>query len=154
TVGNWSDGSLLGGGTPYVTTLSSGGKDLEGSQGYWGKFRDVFDPSFEVETRRRIAAGARPSAADPWCIGYFVDNEISWGEELSLAEAALASPAEEAAKRAFREDLRARHRSIEALNAAWGTRHASWDALLSSREVPDRQRARADLAAFAERTAD
>jgi hypothetical protein len=33
--------------------------------------------------------------------------------------------------------LRAKYRTIEALNKAWGTGHASWDALLAHREPPD-----------------
>ena len=49
------------------------------------------------------------SVGDPFCIGYFVDNELGWGDELSLANAALASPPEQAAKREFLADLRQRN---------------------------------------------
>ena len=155
TVGNWSDASMTSPAiTPYVTTLHSGGKVLEGSEGYWGKFADVFDPSFEAETRRTIGEGARGTAGDPFCIGYFVDNELSWGDELSLALAALKSPADSSAKRAFLEDLKARYGTVERLNEAWGSRHRSWEALLESRASPDRQKALKDLEAFTRRTAE
>ncbi|NLC57962.1 MAG: beta-agarase [Armatimonadetes bacterium] len=155
TIGNWSNESVTRlRQTPYVATIHFGGKELEGSEGYWGKFRDVFDPSFRAEIRKQMAAEVGRTAGDPWCLGYFVDNEIAWGDEVSLAEAALKSPAEQAAKRAFLDDLRAKYTTIEKLNAAWGTAHPSWEALLAHRGAPDRQRAWDDLTAFYARTAE
>ena len=110
TIGNWSDASIYRmRKTPYVVTIHSGGRILEGSQGYWGKFADVFDPRFAESIRADAARHQAPSAEDPWCLGYFVDNELSWGDELSLAEAALASPADQPAKRALLADLRAKY---------------------------------------------
>ncbi|MHC4591345.1 MAG: beta-galactosidase, partial [Planctomycetota bacterium] len=88
------------------------------------------------------------TAGDPWCIGYFVDNELTWRGEVSLAAAALESPPEQPAKKAFVEDLKAKYGSVDGLNAAWGTEHASWDALLESRQAPPRQKAKQDLGAF------
>ena len=90
TIGNWSDVSIYQmRKTPYVVTIESGGRTLEGSQGYWGRFADVFDPGFAQSIRADAARHQAASADDPWCLGYFVDNELSWGDELSLAEAAL-----------------------------------------------------------------
>ncbi len=40
------------------------------------------------------------------------------------------------------------------LNAAWGTAHASWDALLTSTDAPDKAKAADDLAAFYTRSAE
>lgn len=154
TVANWSDPSLFADHkTPYTPTVHVSAPALEGSAGYWGKFHDVFDPRFR-EGLRRSMASHKTEAADPWCLGFFVDNELGWGDELSLAAAALASPAEQPAKRAFLDDLKAKYKTIEAVNAVWGTKHASWDALAQSREVPDRKKAHDDLAAFATRTAE
>jgi hypothetical protein len=101
-----------------------------------------------------MAARRGGSAGDPWCLGYFSDNEMSWGDELSLALAALRSPADQPAKRAFVADLEARYGEVEKLNARWGTSHGSWEALRVSREVPDRERARLDLELFYTRTAE
>jgi len=158
TIANWSDPDIYlmkePRRTPYCVAVHFGGKELEGSQGYWGKFRDVFDPSFKAALRERMAQEVGTSAKDPWCIGYFVDNELSWGDEVSLAVAALASPPEQAAKKAFLDDLQARHGTIEKLNAAWGTNHASWDALRNHRGAPDKKKAWADLTAFYTRTAE
>ena len=82
------------------------------------------------------------SANDPWCIGYFSDNEMSWGDDTSLALGALGSPAEQAAKIVFIADLKAKYGDISNLNTAWGTRHDSWNALLTNRAAPDPGKAR------------
>jgi len=94
------------------------------------------------------------SAGDPWCLGYFFDNEMSWGNDTSLALAALKSPPDQAAKQAFLTDLQAKYDGIAKLNAAWGTAHASWDDLLQTRVAPDPKKAQADLAAFYSHTAE
>jgi hypothetical protein len=155
TIANWSDaGVYLKRKTPYVATAHFGGKMLEGSKGYWGKFRDVFDPSFRGELRKRLAREKGRAAGDPWCIGFFVDNEISWGDEVSLAVAALASPKEQVAKQVFVDDLKVKYWTVENLNRAWGSSHASWEALLEHRGAPDRKRAREDLTAFYSKTAE
>lgn len=156
TIGNWSDeGVRLLRRTPYTDTIGShGAANIEGSEGYWGKFPDVFDPAFGKALRKSMTGRAESSANDPWCIGYFSDNEMSWGDDVSLALAALRSPAGQAAKRTFLADLRAKYADVSELNRVWGTSHASWEALLNSREAPDVDRARADLETFYERTAD
>jgi len=155
TIANWSDqGIYLMRKTPYVVSVNFGGMKLEGSEGYWGKFRDVFDPSFKEAARKSMAWQKDRTAGDPWCIGYFVDNEISWGDSVSLAVAALISPPDQTAKKVFIEDLKAKYKTIENLNQTWGTQHAAWDALLESREAPDAKKADADLAAFYTKSAE
>ena len=85
------------------------------SSGYWGKFPDPFDPSFWAAIERRMNGERDKSAGDPFCIGYFVDNELGWGDEVSLAKAALASPPEQAAKLAFLKDLETKYQTVEKL---------------------------------------
>jgi len=155
TIANWSDEAIyLLRRTPYVVSISVSRKPLEGSEGYWGKFPDPFEPTFRTSLDNRLAAEEDKSADDPWCLGYFVDNELAWGEELSLATAALASPKEQAAKQAFVADLKAKYAGIAALNRVWQTNHASWDALLDSQTPPDKAKARPDLEAFSTRIAE
>ncbi len=155
TIANWSDSSIyLVRKTAYTATVGSRGKPLEGSTGYWGKFSDVFDPEFATGVLENMAKERGTTADDPWCIGYFIDNELSWGDELSLAVAALASPAKQPAKRVFVDDLKAKYGAIAKLNEAWGTDHASWEALLASQTPPDKNKARDDLAAFYTKTAE
>ncbi len=150
TIGNWSDSTVyLQHKTPYVTTASSSGaKPIAGSSGYWGKFPDPFDPSFRKSLDRHMQWQKDKTAGDPWCIGYFVDNEIAWGDEHSLAIAALASPGEQAAKKAFLADLRAKYTTIEKLNKVWETDHDSWAALAECRTPPDEEKAGVDLGDF------
>ena len=155
TIANWSDSSIyLMRKTPYVCTISYSSKRLEGSEGYWGKFYDVFDRSFRRALRERLALEKGRAIDDPWCIGYFVHNEIAWGDEVSLAIAALVSPADQPAKKVFIDDLKAKYRTIGRLNSAWGTKHTSWLALLQSQETPDKKKAWADLTAFYTKTAE
>jgi len=155
TIANWSDPEIYRlQKTPYTATLHARGKPLQGSEGYWGKFDDVFDPEFPASLRRAMAGQKDGSAGDPWCIGYFVGNELSWGNETSLAVGTLCSPPEQAAKKVFVEDLRQKYGTIERLNQAWGTDHASWDALLQSTTPPELKKAHDDLAAFYTKTAE
>ena len=74
TVGNWSDSkACTGTGQPYVLAIHYGG---------WGKegvAELILNPEKLREAlRKRLAAEKGASSEDPWCIGYFVDNEISW----------------------------------------------------------------------------
>jgi len=155
TIGNWSDETIrLKRRTPYVVDIHCRSRPIEGSKGYWRQFPDVFDAGFRRALRKRLDREKHSTAGDAWCIGYFVDNELSWGSETSLAEAALASPPDQPAKTAFVADLKAKYGAVDKLNAAWGARHASWEALPASRAAPDRRRAGADLKAFTTRIAE
>ncbi|MCP4609266.1 MAG: beta-agarase [Planctomycetes bacterium] len=155
TIANWSQPSIyLWRRTPYVCTISYDSKRLEGSEGYWGKFYDVFDPSFRQALRGRLALEKGRAINDPWCIGYFVHNEIAWGDDVSLAVAALVSPADQPAKKVFVTDLKAKYRTINKLNSVWGTKHASWQALMQSQEAPDKKKAQTDLTTFYTNTAE
>jgi hypothetical protein len=151
TIGNWSDGGLrLMRKTPYTDAVhSEGAREIEGSEGYWGKFPDVFDPGFRESVRRSMRHHEGRSAGDPWCIGFFSDNEMSWGDDTSLAVAALKSPRTQPAKVAFVAFLRNRHATLSELNGAWGTAHSSWEAFAEARDAPSRAGgARADLESF------
>ncbi|MBK9138628.1 MAG: beta-galactosidase [Verrucomicrobia bacterium] len=150
TVANWSDPAIARlRRTPYTDNVGSRGvRNIEGSEGYWGKFPDVFDPAFRESLRRQMAAKRGGSAKDPWCLGYFSDNEMSWGDEVSLSLAALASPADQPAKQAFVSWLREKYGDISRLNAAWGTVHTNWEGLLTSTNRPPLARAGDDLRAF------
>jgi hypothetical protein len=139
--------------TPYVITVSGRGRQIEGSEGYWGKFPDPFDPSLERALAKALQA-RQEVIGDPWCLGYFVGNELSWGDELSLAEATLASPADQPAKAEFVGDLKAKYGAVGKLNEAWGSGHASWEDLLEATERPAGEKAREDLAAFYTRIAE
>jgi hypothetical protein len=153
TIGNWSEWSVIAQRrTPYVCTLSAWSPPIAGSRGYWGQFPDPFHPEFAEALRKAFAKSQ--AAGDKWCLGVFIHNELAWGHDTSLAEAALQSPADQPAKQAFLGDLQKKYGDIARLNAAWGTRHASWDALRAAQTAPDAKRAKGDLAAFYTRIAE
>ena len=156
TIANWSDSNIyLLRRTPYTDNIGSrGAKMIEGSKGYWGQFPDVFDASFAEAMRRDMESKTKSSANDPWCIGYFSDNEMSWGDATSLALGVLQSPPEQAAKRELVNDLKAKYSGIAGLNSAWRANYISWDALLENRTAPDKAKARVDLIAFGVRLAE
>ena len=143
------------GGTGYVATIHDDSRVIEAASGGWGNFPDVFDPSFKATLMKEVAQHKGKAVGDPWCLGYFLGNELTWGrDETWLTSAVLKSPADQAAKRVLVDDLREKYEKIENLNAAWDTDHASWDALLRSTTPPDAAKSRADLAAFLDKTAD
>jgi hypothetical protein len=156
TIGNWSDHAVCAMRlTPYTDSIGSGGaRMIEGSKGYWGQFPDVFDPSFARGLQRSMQRAQERSAGDPWCIGYFSDNEMSWGDDISIALAALKSGSNQPAKKIFMADLQAKYGEIAQLNAAWGTNFDSWDALRQNRAAPDPVKARPDLTAFYTKAAE
>ncbi|MFB3883275.1 MAG: beta-agarase [Armatimonadota bacterium] len=147
TVANWSSPEIYSvRRTPYVVEVHYGARNIEGNH----KLPDPFDAGFREAVRASIAA-RHESAGDPWCIGYFVDNELNWQRDIEAAVLVSKAPPDQAAKQALLDGLRAKYRSIGALNAAWGTRYPSWDGFLACREAPDPQRSHDDLATFFER---
>ena len=136
TLANWTDYALRKlRRTPYTVSLTATSQVIEGSKGFWRKFPDPFHPDFRKNLAAKMAR-ERDAAADPWCIGFFVDNELGWGNDISLSIAALASPETQPAKIALVGMLREKYGAIEKLNAAWKTKHATWDALLAATGAP------------------
>ncbi len=136
TMANWSDPVVyLKRKTPYVVAVGSAPLRLD-------HFPDVFDPAFERSVNEAMDRQKGMTAGDPWNLGYFVDNELTWGAgrgALRAAQGALKAAPESGTKKAFIAHLKAKHREISALNRAWGVKHASWDALLAERKTPEPQ---------------
>ena len=150
TIANWSQRDIYGmDRTPYTATFSTRGRTIEGSEGWWGKFRDPFSPEFEKNIRADAEAEAKRSGNDPWCIGWFVDNELSWGsDDRAHGRWILRSPASQPAKAAARDYLVLRYGTVQSLNAAWGTSYADWNAFMASTKLPDEKKAGSDLEAL------
>jgi hypothetical protein len=162
TIANSSDPAIFNRReTPYTAIIYSAplGRSeyrIAGSGGSWGKLPDPFDPGWRTLMERTLQTELKTALNDPWCQGFFVDNELHWGDTLHLGEVTLASPREQPAKQALVRALQAKYPEIAGLNAAWGTQHASWEALLASTDLPDRKRAavRTDFEAFAAQLLD
>ncbi len=129
TIGNWSQHDvLIDSPLPFTAALGIRGKvrKIEGARGYWGHMQDVFDPGFAVAVDRSIAAGVKPFARNPLCMGYFVANELSWE---TVRSGPLASPPDQPCRKEQIRRLRNEHGTLTALNQAWGTTAKTWDAL-------------------------
>jgi hypothetical protein len=168
TIGSWSDDVVSRGAKlPYTRTLHVEGdfSKLSDGNNWWAGIADPFDPRFAQALERTIAKAAAPLKDDPYLIGYFVDNELGWGNgaatdplaRYALAYSALASDAGQPpahAKRALLDLLRSRYQgSIEKLSASWQMPFVSWEALqapLDAPRLPDGRIAAvaADLSAF------
>lgn len=161
TIGNWSDHRL---GerqrVPYVATtwVSGSHKRLASGSDYWDYMHDPFDPQFAVNVGNAVRNQAAKVKDDPWCLGHFVDNELSWGgygeEEgrYGLAVGALARTSDDSpAKKAFVALLKKRYdNKLEDLNKAWGTTFAKWEDLDGSFKAtsPFPAGMKPDMAAF------
>jgi hypothetical protein len=132
--------------TPYTDRFELKSPDIEGSHLGWWKFKDPFHPEFRTNFRKQLVQ-RKAELDDPWCFGFFVDNEISWGGDTTLAEWVLQSPATQSAKIEMVNRLKQKYSTITGLNATWKGNYADWDALLNSQQKPP-PGAQADCAAF------
>ena len=164
TIGNWSDwGTFDLKAVPYTVPLNVGGDHARLSSGsdYWAKMHDPFDPQFAVDAEKSFQTAKR-FRDDPWCLGYYVDNELSWGHNSNdrgrygLAINALAADVEQPAKKAFVQVLRRQYGTIEKFNSAWHAKLVTWDALANeSFSIPKEFTAamKADCATFSKQFA-
>lgn len=137
TVGNWSSASVFRlKRIPYVVPIHYGAPTY--FQTAWKSMPDVFDERFPEVVERAIANAVREWKDDPYCIGYFVDNELpwsGWGNEpasvYDLPRRVLANDGNLPAKREFVRMLRAKYNDIAKLNEAWEVNFSSWEELLS-----------------------
>lgn len=160
SVGDWGSPDLMAlGKTPYTLQLT----DFDWKMPRLGKkFYDVYDPVYQNKMRNlfKIASERNPmvyrSIKDPMCIGYFIDNELDFGNRRNFAflRDVMTAVAEKPAKKAFVAGLREQYGTIEALNKAWNTDYRDWNALLSSRDVPKSRGLRIDMERFFARTVD
>ena len=134
TIANSSDESIfMMRRTPYIDRFELKPPEvptLVGAQGLWWPFPDVFSKEFEQSIEKNLLS-RKEQLNDPWCLGFFVDNEIHWGSPTTLAQNTLLSPAESACKKTFSERLKAKYGNISSLNTAWGTSYSNWNDFLA-----------------------
>lgn len=111
---------------------------VSGGQDTWGPMHDPFDPAFRDAVAAQLNKVVAACKDDPWCIGYFIDNELSWGSakagdpklRYALALGALkAQPDASPARQALLAQLQQNYGDVGKLNAAWKTGFAGWDDL-------------------------
>ena len=119
TVANWSQPEIyLARRTPYTVCLSTAGTPRRaGSKGWWGPLPDPDNPEFARTLRTRARQMAAKMKDDPWCLGVFVDNELSWNDLPDLA--AVAERYFATVRRIVRDEL-PNHLYLGS-RIAWGT---------------------------------
>lgn len=149
TIANSSDKAIcLMDKTPYVDRFEIVSNQIPGTQGYWWPVMDPFDPSFRECLVEQLTARSQ-EVKDPWCIGFFVDNELKWGDETFLSECIIRAPKDLVAKRVMRNYLREKYKTIMALNQAWGVDFGGWSKLLRNSEpIALTEASRADFHEF------
>ncbi|MDZ8117699.1 beta-galactosidase [Pontiella agarivorans] len=142
--GNWTDPLFFGNRrVPYFAHAWIGGGHKRVSTGndYWAPMHDPFDPEFTQSVRNSLTRLDGQIQDDPWCIGIFVENELSWGNENNdasrfgivihtLGRDAASCPA----KAAFVDLLKTKYTSIDELNHAWDAKSESWDSFAAGFE--------------------
>lgn len=148
TIGGWSDPSLCQQRkTPYTLVLFDWGKAPK-----LGKLYDPFHPEFAEALNRFMKSDkCRWSLNDPFCIGYFVNNELPFGTRSGYAEEAVLSPPGTPAKQKLEHFLAVRYRTIKALNHSWNTAFVSWEDFQKQRMIPKTKNAKQDLEEFSDR---
>jgi len=145
TLGNWTDPEFkFARKMPYVATCAVTGSFATVNTGdnLWGPLPDPYDAAFapavdSVISKTTIAIN------DPYCVGWFVDNEMGWtggAEENGRYGIALAvmakTVASSPAKRQWIANLQAKYGQILNLNLAWNSNFASWAEVEAANTLP------------------
>jgi Beta-galactosidase len=106
---------------------------------HFGNVPDPFDPAFPTNIETMVRQTSSENVHSPYLIGYFVDNELAWGDDLAgnndklhyaLPVGALGLDYDSSpAKRNFFLQLYRKYGDIAKLNTAWGTSIPSWTEL-------------------------
>jgi hypothetical protein len=151
TMASWSDPDLTSQDrTPYTKMLGVGGPRIARTV----RLADPFDDAFVKNARTVFEAEQSTTGKDPWCIGYFIGNELDWQPAPSIVNDILADPPTQPAKQALVKLLQQRHPTIADLNSTWQTTYASWDALLAATDPVDPALGLPDFTAFDQLLAD
>ena len=130
TLGAWSNARLNQPAalkTPYTQIIWIPGKTIAPIT----KLDDPFDSGFRDAVVQAIG-WAGTAKDDPYCIGFFDNNEITWGDDPEQEARDIMEDCGSgvATKVAMVDFLEARYGTIGAANAAWGSSYSSFNNLL------------------------
>ncbi len=148
TIGDWGSADLMKlGKIPYTLQLT----DFDYKTPRLGNLKayDVFAPAYVEKMKNLVSLAARKnpivakSLKDPLCIGYFIDNELNFGNrgKLSYIDEIMKGEATMPAKLKLREWLKERHGSFARLDDAWGTDYKNGAGFLSAKTAPQKRTA-------------
>ena len=152
TIANWSDWRVAAKASfPYVRPLQ---ENFPRSRTIYRSFPDVFHPDFEADAVD-YAQQLVETRDDPAFIGYFLQNEPTWGfSSETLAEGMLFNTLECATRRALADFLRQRYKTESAFASAWGYTGDFQDVASGPWTTRLNDVARADLEAFSTQMVD
>lgn len=133
TLGNWSSADFYQvGRTPYTVAVHFWRNVIPEKGGDASKaLPDVFHPDFSMHVFDAVRK-FRTEANDPWCIGFFIDNELSFAQPVSPAAKALDAPEDCFTRQEFIRQLQEKYGDFAALKAAWGSDASRWADLRST----------------------
>nr|AYV64447.1 agarase [Cloning vector pAgaL4] len=119
-------------------------KTVSSGNDYWSPLPDPFDPQFKERAYITAEQIAKEVENNPWCVGVFVDNEKSWGQEGStasqygivintLSRAAGESPT----KAQFVQLMQEKYGEIGKLNSAWNIQLTDWETFANGVALTD-----------------
>lgn len=136
--GNWTDPMFYQNNrVPYFANgwIIGDFKKVSSGNDFWAPLPDVFDPEFEVRAMATLKQVANEVKGNPWCVGVFVDNEMSLGRSESdwahygIALHTLKRDGKDVPTKAeFTRLMKQKYGSIAKLNQSWNTNIASWAA--------------------------
>ncbi len=163
TIANWSDEATYRPHKVPFTATAHGGRlpfisaeEYKHAPGPAHRLPDFFSEKFPQLYEAAIAKATAEWRDDPWCIGYFVDNELAWdtwaqmgtGTDYLTAREAIAAPPALAGRQAFVKLLQAKYGTVEAFGKAWGVTVGSWDDPVRIKSSQFNEASRADCSAF------
>ena len=134
SLGNWStlDFYLMKR-TPYTVACHFKRPSIhEPNHDAHSSLPDVFHPDYQRLTFDAVARFSQ-EANDPWCIGYFIDNELPFQQPTTPAQKALLSDSSCESRQEFIRRLKNKYGTMEKLNTAWKTEYADWDSMTDPR---------------------
>lgn len=112
---------------PFIVFLGIGNAPrIKNAPGYWGPIYDVFDPQFNEVVEKSISNNIALYKENPFCVGYFVDNELSWD---GVWEGTINNDLEQPCKKELIQFCKDKYGTIETLNQSWNTSFNDWTEL-------------------------
>lgn len=130
TLGNWSSPDFYRvQKTPYVVAVHFSRPSMfEPNKHGHSRLPDVFHADYRGAVFKAVQRFSE-EASDPWCIGFFIDNELPFPQPTSPAQKALLSDATCASRVEFIHRLKEKYGTVDALNTVWKSDFASWEAV-------------------------
>jgi hypothetical protein len=144
TLGNWTKKEFYSlRKTPYTLAVHFGRPEVKlGQQAK--SLPDAFHPDFEKSLRQTLGR-LSTQANDPWCIGFFIDNELDFGDQsFKTAQIILEGDVRSYTRQKAIHFLKSKYVNLENLNKAWNRNFKAWADI--SRGLPAAKKAcREDL---------